>query len=529
MTTTDRSEVDEGPTTDAGSNGSKRNSARPLVARRLRSIIQFSGVLRKELTSILRQPRLLLILVVGPFLVLALFAVGFDQQRTVLDTMFVGPADSVYEDSIEEFSDELDRYVRFAGYTTDLVAAERALAAGDTDLIVIFPADPAASVLAGEQAEIKILHDKIDPIQQTTVEVSAQVAVQELNARLLQEVVGEAQRLLVPYEQSLTDAVASIDDLRDAVAADDDEAVRTATSELLDTGNALSTIVNVSEEFATQMNGSGDDDYGELSTSTDEFERLVSDAVRDDDISDEDIDAIGAALDTVQASGATVTTLDPRIIVRPFSSATENLQRAPVSISDFFAPGTVALLLQHMVLTFAALSLVTDRSSGLFELFRVGSIGAGRVIAGKVVAFALIGGVSGALLFTALRYGLDVPLRGDVGWLALTSVLLLVSSIGLGLCISLISRTDTQAVQYALLALLAALFFGGFFLDLDAFRYPVKALSWTMPVTYGTRVFRDVMLRGDEPALIDLVGLGASAVVYVGLAWFFLSRRLRVE
>ena len=503
--------------------------AEPLVSKRLRPVIQFVGVLRKELISILRQPRLLLILVVGPFLVLALFAVGFDQERTVLETTFVGPRDGVYESSIEEFSDELGRYVRFDGYTSDIVAAERALDAGDTDLIVIFPTDPAASVLAGEQAEIKVLHDKIDPIQQTTVEVSAQVAVQELNARLLQEVVGEAQRLLVPYEQSLTDADSSIGALRDAIAADDDEAIRAATSDLLDSSNALTTIVNVSNEFASQMDGSADSNYDDLSGSTSELERLVSEAARDDTLSDDDLEVITDALATVRESGTKVTTLDPRVIVRPFTGNTENLQRSPVSIADFFAPGTVALLLQHMVLTFAALSLVTDRASGLFEMFRVGSIGAGRVIAGKITAFSLIGGVAAALLFTALRFGLDVPLRGGVGWLVLTSVLLLVSSIGLGLCISLISRSDTQAVQYALLALLAALFFGGFFLDLDAFRYPVKGLSWTLPVTYGTRVFRDVMLRGDEPVLIDLVGLGATAAVYVGVAWFFLSRRLRVK
>ena len=501
----------------------------PLVARRLRSVIQFSGVLRKELMAILRQPRLLLILVIGPFLVLALFAVGFDQERTVLDTTFVGPTDSLYESSIEDFSDELGRYVNFNGYTSDIVAAERSLAAGDTDLIVIFPTDPVASVLAGEQAEIKILHNKIDPIQQTTVEVSAQVAVQELNARLLQEVVGEAQRLLVPYEQGLTEATTSVDELRNAVTADDDEAIRAATSDLLDSSTALSTIVEVSDEFASQVDGSTEGDYDELSSSTGELERLVSEAARSDDVSDSDIEAISDALETVRESGTKVTTLDPRVIVRPFKGSTENLQRSPVSIADFFAPGTVALLLQHMVLTFAALSLVTDRASGLFELFRVGSIRAGRVLAGKIVAFALIGGAAALVLFVALRFGLDVPMRGNLGWLALTSTLLLVSSIGLGFCISLISRSDTQAVQYALLALLAALFFGGFFLDLDAFRYPVKAVSWTMPVTYGTRVFRDVMLRGDEPLTADLLGLAASAVVYVGVAWFFLSRRLRVR
>lgn len=515
-----RSEATEGETDEP---------SKPLVAQRLRPLVQFSGVTRKEAVVILRQPRLLMILVIGPFLVLALFAVGFDQERTVLDTTFVGPAGSVYEDSLAEFSDELDRYVNYAGFTSDLVEAERALDAGETDLIVIFPADPVDRVLSGEQAEIIVLHDKIDPIQQTTVEVSAQVAVQELNARILQEVVGEAQSLLVPFEESLDESGAAVDDLRTAVENEDDEAIRDATADLLDTSSALTTIIEVSDEFATQTSGSEDETYDEVSTASSELEQLVADAARSGDLSETEVQAIEEALDTVRESGSTVTTLDPRVIVRPFVGDTQNLQRAPVSISDFFAPGTVALLLQHMVLTFAALSLVTDRNSGLFELFRVGSIGAGRVLAGKIAAFTLLGGVASAILFVALRFGLGVPLRGPIGWLAGTTALLLIASIGLGLCISLISKTDTQAVQYALLALLAALFFGGFFLDLDAFRYPVKALSWTLPVTYGTRIYRDVMLRGDDPAMLDLIGLAAATFVYVGAAWFVLSRRLRVR
>ena len=80
--------------------------------------------------------------------------------------------------------------------------------------------------------------------------------------------------------------------------------------------------------------------------------------------------------------------------------------------------------------------------------------------------------------------------------------------------LSLLARSESQAVQYAMLALLAGLFFGGFFLDLDAFRYPVKLFSWVLPVTYGVRLLRDVMLRGVDPAMTDLVGLAATAVVF---------------
>lgn len=494
-----------------------------------RPVIQFVGFLRKEFLAIIRQPRLLLILVVGPFLVLALFAVGFDQKETVLDTKFVGPEDGIYESSLEEFADEFDQYLNYNGYTADVVAAEQELEDGDVDLIVIFPSDPVEDILSGEQATINVLHDKIDPIQKTTVEVSAQVAVQELNARLLEQIVGAGQNLLVPFEDSLQRSVSLIEDLSVALEADDEERIAEITTELTQSSSALSTIVEVSDEVASELNADSEGTYSELAASTSEFERLVADAANGVEISESDLDSIESALAQVSETGELATTLDPRVIVRPFAGETANLQRQSVAVEDYFAPGAVALLVQHMVLTFAAMSLVTDRAAGLFELFRVGPVGAGRIMLGKVVAFALVGGGAAAVLFAALRFALDMPMRGSLLWVAIATCLLLVASIGLGLCISLISKTDTQAVQYALLALLAGLFFGGFFLDLDAFRYPVKALSWMMPVTYGTRIYRDVLLRGSDPATIDIVGLVAVGVAFIGLSWFFLARRIRVE
>ena len=49
-----------------------------------------------------------------------------------------------------------------------------------------------------------------------------------------------------------------------------------------------------------------------------------------------------------------------------------------------------------------------------------------------------------------------------------------------------------------MLTLLAALFFSGFVLGLDNLTYPVKLISWTLPVTYGIRSFQTVMLLGEQ-------------------------------
>jgi ABC-2 type transport system permease protein len=505
-----------------------------IMISRFRPLIQLAGLLRKESVAIGRQPRLLLVLVAGPFLVLLLFAVGYNSEQVVLRTAFVGPPDSIYERSIDEFADELTAYVDSAGFTTDVVDAQDRLEDNDVDLVVIFPPDAAEDVLGGERAVITILHDKLDPIQQTAVEVAAQVAVQELNATILENIATQAQDTLVPYEEGLRQSASLLDGLTTAISAGDDEEIAAARAGLSVVATQMSTVVAATDQISTELRGdlaSEDRErITELRSALGQFERRVE-ALADsgEEIDEDRVDALRDALDEVEAHSVDVTTIDPAMIVRPFTSDARSLVRERIRVIDFFAPAAIALLLQHMVLTFAAMGLVTDRTLGLFEVFRVGPIGAGRILSGKYLAYLMLGGAVAVALFSAVSLGLDVPQRGELIWIIAGVIGLLSASIGLGMVLSLVARSDTQAVQFAMLALLSGLFFGGFFLDLEAFRYPVKAISWSLPVTYGIRLLRDTMLRGVDPSWTDLVGLVGTTLVFGLAAWALLYRRLRVE
>ena len=497
-----------------------------------RRLVQVGGFLRKEVAALVRQPRLLVVLVAGPFIILLLFAVGYDQQQAVLRTAFVGPEGSIYETSIDQFAEDLEQYVDNAGYSDNLVGAEQRLSDGEIDAVVVFPADPLGVVLGGEQATITVLHDKIDPIQQVAVEVSSQIAVMELNARVLEEVVGRAQDTLVPIEESLALVDDQYDVLNDAIERGDTGQIEAALADLRAATTSIDTIGTASIELADAL---GADDA--TRTSLDDLDRSIADLQRTLDelergtarLTTDDAATLRADIDDVEEIAATAATIDPRVVVRPFASDTASLQRDPIGVNDYFAPAAIALLLQHMVLTFAAMSLVTDRTLGMFEVFRVGPIDAIRVMSGKYLAFMLVGGVVGAALVALLVTTLGLPMRGGTLWVAVGIAGLLAASIGFGLTLSLLARSEVQAVQFAMLALLAGLFFGGFFLDLDAFTYPVKLLSWALPVTYGIRLLRDVMLRGVEPSTVDLVGLAATTFVFGLAAWSMLHRRLRTR
>ncbi|MEO6653372.1 MAG: ABC transporter permease [Ilumatobacteraceae bacterium] len=196
-----------------------------------------------------------------------------------------------------------------------------------------------------------------------------------------------------------------------------------------------------------------------------------------EDTTDAEVQELGDALGELSDTLAKTVVLDPDVLVRPFERQTDDLIEGRINPTEYFTPSSLALLLQHLALTFAALSLVRDRRTGLFELMRVGPLSSIEIIVGKVLAYLVVGSVVGVLLVAASVDGLSVPLVGSVGWVAVVIVGVLLSSLALGMVLAIVSGTESQAVQYAMLALLAGLFFSGFLLPISGLGYPVKVIS----------------------------------------------------
>ena len=494
---------------------------------------QLTGFVRRELVDFFRQPRLLLVLVAGPFLVLMLFAVGYDQQSVRLRTAFVGPSGSLYEEAIESYGADVEEYVEIVSYDSDVVAAGERLEAGEIDLVVVLPSDPTTDVLAGNRAVIAVIHDKVDPLQQTAVQISARVAVQELNAGVLELLVGEAQGELLSLDQSvgaLPELVAALDDAAASRDADRiDAAQRDLDTALARVDQALGLTERFLAGFGTPSEQPGD--YERVRATLDDT-RAAAQALRTAGSASEAAAASREVSSLIEQLGNDVrpiAQIEPEVLVRPFVADTENLLRDSPDMNEFFAPSAVALLLAHLAVTIAALALVRDEAMGLFETFRVAPVAARHVFGGKVAAFSIIVIVVGLGLVASIVFGLDVPVEGSWAWVVVCIALLALASIMFGLALSTVAQTDSQAVQYAMLALLAGMFFGGFFLSLDAFRFPIRLVSWVLPVTYAIRWLQDVMLRGLSPDPDDVIGLVSLSLVYGAAALIGFRRRLAVQ
>jgi ABC-2 type transport system permease protein len=221
--------------------------------------------------------------------------------------------------------------------------------------------------------------------------------------------------------------------------------------------------------------------------------------------------------------------IHPQVLVSPFRSETQAITPLPeIDPAIFFAPGVIALLLQHIAVTFGALSIVRERMSGTMELFRVSPVSPGETIFGKYFSYMLFGSLLAAALAALLYYVLGVPFLG--GWenVAIVTLVLLFTSLGLGFAISLVAENESQAVQLAMISLLVSVFFSGMFLDLRYLWEPVRTVSYLVPATYGTILYQNIMLRGlgVDPILIAaLLGIGVFLCL---VSWYALRREMKL-
>lgn len=252
---------------------------------------------------------------------------------------------------------------------------------------------------------------------------------------------------------------------------------------------------------------------------------IVRDAVAG--VSNDDGRVALDALDRARAIDQTVDDLSATVLARPFYGETEPLLRKTVRPEHYVAPGATALLLQHLGVSLAALSLVRDDRRGILVDYQVGPTSAGSVLFGKLLSLSVVSFWAGLFVIGGQALVLGVPQRGS--WLAIVALLIGVSiaSVAVGLALATVSRSELHATQTAMIGLLIGLFFSGFILNTDLFNQPFRSLGLLAPSFPGVTGLRSVQLRGVWPTAGVLVTLLVQAAVAVTFARAMLGRRWR--
>lgn len=490
-------------------------------------LIRTLAFFRKDLLEVLRQPRLLLTLVLGPFLILLVFGIGFAPAPPILRTIVVVPPGSGLEARSEELANALGQRIVLTDMTDDELAARDRIAAGDADVLVIVPADAAELVRANQQAAIEIYHNQIDPFESSFIEIFSDSAVNEINQAILEEVVLAGQAQTADVQESFPAARSAIDAMSAAV----DRGEEIAPADRIDLERTLLGLAAVAAyrggilSGVEEIAGNPTTAPGTLARAQDNTAQL-GEPGKSPEETQEILASLRSDLDLIEGELAVFREMEPAVLVSPFVGSIENVRGIDIDFSHYYVPGVVALLLQHLALTFAALSVVRERTLGSAELFRVSPLTAGEALTGKYLAYLLLGGLVGAALTAGAVAGFGFQITGSMIWYASIMFLVLMASLGAGFVISAVARTESEAVQYAMIALLVSIFFSGFFISLDRLIEPVRILSYLLPATYGIAALQEVAFLGEAPDPRLIAGVAALAIVLLVSAWMLMRRRV---
>lgn len=482
---------------------------------------------KKDMVEVFRQPRLLLTLVIGPFLILFLFGIGFDPDPPVLKTVLVAPPGSGLSERSDDLAAALGAQADLVGVVPTVDEATAMIDSRQANIAIVIPEDAVETVRSGEQAVITILHDQIDPFESGVVELFAVGAIDQVNREVLQDLVVMGQQEAEQVEEPLPEARVALETMEQAARREDDDAFERGRTELESALTNLAAQMGPSSSVLDRVNEQtrGDEEGGgPLDAALARVEALEG-STGEERVAE--LDRLTAELDELEAALEDFRSMDPSVLVSPFRGQAVNYRNLDVVDMHFYIPGVVSLLVQHLTLTFAALSLVKERSQGAVELFRVSPLSGGEMLAGKYLANVVVGLLVGAALTAAAVFAFDFRPAGSWLWYGFGVLLVVLAAQGIGFILSALAKTESQAVQYAMITLLVSIFFSGFFISIDRLLPSVRPVSYLLPATYGIQALQEVSFWGRAPSWELIGGALALALVVAVLALAFMRRSVR--
>jgi len=226
-----------------------------------------------------------------------------------------------------------------------------------------------------------------------------------------------------------------------------------------------------------------------------------------------------AYANSIVRSFGLVTQLDARR-VRPAITAESRVWYNEQLLSrNMIVPGLIAVIMMIVAAMLTSLTIAREWERGTMEQLASTPVSRSEVVVGKLLPYVAIGLID-VILCAALGVWLfDVPLRGSVLLLLVLSTAYVIGSLGLGIFISAVTRSQLLATQVSMLVtFLPAFLMSGFMYAIDVMPKALQALTYLVPARYFLVVTRGIFLKGVGIEVLRVQGLLMIVFAVVGLA-----------
>lgn len=191
-------------------------------------------------------------------------------------------------------------------------------------------------------------------------------------------------------------------------------------------------------------------------------------------------------------------------------------------------PAVMAFILLISTIMLTSMSIVKEKEAGTIEQLIVTPIKPIELIAGKTIPFAIIGFIDVLLVISVSYSWFKIPLRGNLLILFFSMILYLFATLGVGLFISTISRTQQQAMMSTFFFMMPAVLLSGFMFPIENMPVIIQYITYLNPLRYFFVIITGIFLKGTGLGILwpQMLALGIIGIIILAISIFRFRKRL---
>lgn len=196
---------------------------------------------------------------------------------------------------------------------------------------------------------------------------------------------------------------------------------------------------------------------------------------------------------------------------------------------NFVVPGMLVLILMLYPALLGALLVVREKEAGTIFNFYASPVYRWEILLGKALPYIVVAFLDYLMIYAMSIWLFQVRFIGDFWVLSSAALLYSICSIGIGLLISVLTRTQLAAMLITFLSTMTPAFnYSGFMTPVSSMDATGQFIAHLIPATYFMGIVRGTYLKGLGFDFFwpDLLALGIYTLVLYGLSWLFLKKRI---
>ena len=183
--------------------------------------------------------------------------------------------------------------------------------------------------------------------------------------------------------------------------------------------------------------------------------------------------------------------------VQPMSVQSRVWFNEDLESRNFIIPGLVAVIMALVGAQLTSLTISREWERGTMELLVSTPVTSSEVMFGKLVPYLLLGWLDAAFCLIIAALWFEVPFRGALATLFVTTTLYLAVNLSIGYLLSVLIRSQLSASQIAMvLTLLPAVLLSGYVFPIDQMPPFIQDVTYLVYSRYYVTIIKAIFLKG---------------------------------